>query len=245
DYEIQEQIGKGGFATVFRAKNYKKNQDVAVKVINWQLMKERKFEEKVLQEIEIHSKLCHPNVIKLLDHFSYSDNIYLVLELCENDTVKRYLDENGKLSEREARDLLEQIVQGLLYLQSQNIVHRDIKPDNLLLTKDMQVVATRSSHGLEADCWALGCILYTLLVGSPPFDSGSAKNTVTQVVMKNPKIPSHVSRSASELIQNLLQKDPTRRMKLNDVLRHPFMSNYATRGRSSSSSSVNKVYCII
>uniref|UniRef100_A0A8D9EUT2 Serine/threonine-protein kinase SAK n=1 Tax=Cacopsylla melanoneura TaxID=428564 RepID=A0A8D9EUT2_9HEMI len=271
DYEIQEQIGKGGFATVFRAKNYKKNQNVAVKVINWQLMKERKFEEKVLQEIEIHSKLCHPNVIKLLDHFSYGDNIYLVLELCENDTVKRYLDENGKLSEREARDLLEQIVQGLLYLQSQNIVHRDIKPDNLLLTKDMQVkiadfglatqlttpddkhmtmcgtpnyispeVATRSSHGLEADCWALGCILYTLLVGSPPFDSGSAKNTVTQVVMKNPKVPSHVSRSASELIQNLLQKDPTRRMKLNDVLRHPFMCTYTSRGRSSSSSSLNK-----
>ncbi|KAI5741249.1 hypothetical protein M8J76_011793 [Diaphorina citri] len=272
DYEIQEQIGKGGFATVFRAKNYKKNQDVAVKVINWQLMKERKFEEKVLQEIEIHSKLCHPNVIKLLDHFSYSDNIYLVLELCENDTVKRYLDENGRLSEREARDLLEQIVHGLLYLQSQNIVHRDIKPDNLLLTEDMQVkiadfglaaqlstpddkhmtmcgtpnyispeVATRSSHGLEADCWALGCILYALLVGSPPFDSGSAKNTVTQVVMKNPKIPSHISRSASELIQNLLQKDPTRRMKLNDVLRHPFMCSQ-TRGRSNSSSSANKKF---
>ncbi|KAI5707137.1 hypothetical protein M8J75_014935 [Diaphorina citri] len=272
DYEIQEQIGKGGFATVFRAKNYKKNQDVAVKVINWQLMKERKFEEKVLQEIEIHSKLCHPNVIKLLDHFSYSDNIYLVLELCENDTVKRYLDENGRLSEREARDLLEQIVHGLLYLQSQNIVHRDIKPDNLLLTKDMQVkiadfglaaqlstpddkhmtmcgtpnyispeVATRSSHGLEADCWALGCILYALLVGSPPFDSGSAKNTVTQVVMKNPKIPPHISRSASELIQNLLQKDPTRRMKLNDVLRHPFMCSQ-TRGRSNSSSSANKKF---
>lgn len=68
-------------------------------------MKERKFEEKVLQEIEIHSKLCHPNVIKLLDHFSYSDNIYLVLELCENDTVKRYLDENGRLSEREGKKL--------------------------------------------------------------------------------------------------------------------------------------------
>lgn len=272
DYEIQEQIGKGGFATVFRAKNYKKNQDVAIKVINWQLMKERKFEEKVLQEIEIHSKLSHPNVIKLLDHFSYSENIYLVLELCENDTVKRYLDENGRLSEREARDLVEQIVHGLLYLQSQNIVHRDIKPDNLLLTKDMQVkiadfglaaqlstpddkhmtmcgtpnyispeVATRSSHGLEADCWALGCILYTLLAGSPPFDSGSAKNTVTQVVMKNPKIPSHISRSASELIQNLLQKDPTRRMKLNDVLRHPFMSSHtSSQGRSRSSSNSKK-----
>lgn len=111
-------------------------------------------------------------------------------------------------------------------------------------------VATRSSHGLEADVWGLGCMLYTLLVGNPPFDTDAVKSTLTRVVMADYKVffqilppsyfiyiegvlrinsvvslqvPVHLSLEAQDLIDNLLKKNPRDRIKLQDILKHPFL----------------------
>lgn len=83
----------------------------------------------------------------------------------------------------------------------------------------------RSSHGLEADVWGLGCMLYTLLVGKPPFDTDAVKSTLTRVVMADYKIPSHLSANAKDLIDKLLKKNPKERIKLRDIVKHPFMSS--------------------
>ncbi|CAB0008306.1 unnamed protein product, partial [Nesidiocoris tenuis] len=85
-------------------------------------------------------------------------------------------------------------------------------------------VATRSSHGLEADVWSLGCMLYSLLVGRPPFDTDAVKSTLTKVVMADYQIPPGVSTEAKDLIDRLLKKNPTQRIRLREMLDHPFMT---------------------
>lgn len=85
-------------------------------------------------------------------------------------------------------------------------------------------VATRSSHGLETDVWSLGCMLYTLLVGKPPFETEAVKSTLTRVVMADYVIPSHLSDHAKDLIDRLLKKNPKERIPLREILQHPFIT---------------------
>ncbi|XP_025084941.1 serine/threonine-protein kinase PLK4-like isoform X2 [Pomacea canaliculata] len=84
-------------------------------------------------------------------------------------------------------------------------------------------VAKREAHGPEADVWSLGCMLYTMLVGKHPFDSGTIRDTLGQVIEAEYDLPSNLSPKASDLIQRLLRENPAERLPLKDVLRHPFM----------------------
>lgn len=84
-------------------------------------------------------------------------------------------------------------------------------------------VASRGSHGLEADVWGLGCLLYTLLVGKPPFETQGVKSTLTRVVMDDYRLPSYLSPEAKDLIDSLLQKNPKDRIGLEQILEHPFI----------------------
>ncbi|KAK3930879.1 Serine/threonine-protein kinase PLK4 [Frankliniella fusca] len=257
DYEVGHFLGKGGFATVHKARCKKTGLEVAIKMIDKTLMRAAGMVNRVKQEVSIHSRLKHPAVLELYTFFEDSNYVYLVLELCHNGELQRYLKKHDRiLSEDEASHILSQIVQGLLYLHSHKILHRDMSLSNLLLTSKMQVkiadfglatqlnrpdekhltmcgtpnyispeVATRSSHGLEADVWGLGCMLYTLLVGHPPFDTDAVKSTLTRVVMADYKMPSHLSPEAQDLIDQLLKKNPGDRIKLHAILKHPFLSN--------------------
>lgn len=84
-------------------------------------------------------------------------------------------------------------------------------------------IATRSAHGLESDVWSLGCMLYTLLVGKPPFDTDTVKNTLNKVVLADYEMPTFLSGEAQNLIHQLLRKNPAERLSLSSVLDHPFM----------------------
>ncbi|XP_077477260.1 serine/threonine-protein kinase PLK4 isoform X2 [Stigmatopora argus] len=91
-------------------------------------------------------------------------------------------------------------------------------------------VATRSAHGLESDIWSLGCMFYTFLKGHPPFDTNTAKHTLSKVVIGHYEMPANVSPQARDLIHRLLQKDPAHRLGLSEVLDHPFMTRRAPGG---------------
>lgn len=254
-YEKLELLGKGGFACVYHAQCRRTGRQVAIKEIDIWTMKKQNMIDRVRQEVTIHNQLKHPSVLELYTFFEDGKNVYLVLELCYNGELLQYLKRNGnKLSEIEARYIIKQVVEGLLYLHKHNIVHRDMTLTNLLLTKDMRVkiadfglatqlnskdekhmtmcgtpnyispeVATRSSHGLETDLWGLGCLLYTLLVGHPPFDTDAIKSTLTKVVMSDFSLPNYLSNKAKDLINCLLRKNPRDRIDLQDVLTHDFM----------------------
>ncbi|XP_063233947.1 serine/threonine-protein kinase PLK4 isoform X2 [Bacillus rossius redtenbacheri] len=256
DYEVQDSIGKGGFAVVYKARCLKTGNEVAIKKIDSERMRAANMVARVLQEVEIHSRLKHPSIVELYTFFEDKHHVYLVLELCHNGAFQNYLKAKGTLSDLEASRVVREVVEGVLYLQSHNIAHRDLSLSNLLLTSDMRVkiadfglatqlarssekhytmcgtpnfispeVATRCSHGLETDVWAIGCMLYTLLVGRPPFDSSGVQSTLTRVAMDLHKVPAHISPDAKDLIDLLLRKNPEDRIKLPDILTHPFMKH--------------------
>lgn len=161
------------------------------------------------------------------------------------------------LTEAETASVLMQVVNGLLYLKSNNILHRDMSLSNLLLTNDLKVkiadfglatqltqadekhttlcgtpnyispeVASRAAHGLPVDVWGLGCMMYTLLVGKPPFDTDGIKSTLTRVVMVDYIVPNYLSIEAKDLLNRLLKKNPSDRIHIDEVLTHPFMLKY-------------------
>lgn len=214
DVNWQRPLGKGGFATVYKARCKNTNNYVAIKMIDKEKMHKSGMANRVRQEVTIHSQLKHPSILELFTFFEDVNFVYLVLELAHNGELHRYLRDHKKImNEIEAATILKQVVDGLLYLHSHRIVHRDISLSNLLLTADMKVkiadfglatldqpggekhmtlcgtpnyispeVASRASHGLAVDVWGLGCLLYTLLVGKPPFDTDAVKSTLARVV---------------------------------------------------------------
>lgn len=108
-------------------------------------------------------------------------------------------------------------------------------------------VVSRSSHGLEVDVWGLGCMLYTILVGRPPFDTQAVKSTLTRVVMADYEIPQYLSSEAKHLIDSLLKKNPKDRIKLDQIINHPFMKRYenllnSTSGAGAGTSSDSGVH---
>eukprot|EP00090_Calanus_glacialis_P002905 TRINITY_DN12122_c0_g1_i4.p1 TRINITY_DN12122_c0_g1~~TRINITY_DN12122_c0_g1_i4.p1 ORF type:complete len:895 (-),score=358.86 TRINITY_DN12122_c0_g1_i4:158-2842(-) len=255
NYQVANLLGKGGFASVFKATCINNGLEVAIKMVDKQQMKMSGMNERVRQEVAIHSRLKHPAILELLTFFEDENYVYLVLELCHNGELARFQKQNNVVfTEPQARSVFDQVVSGLIYLHSHGIMHRDLTLANLMLTSDMKIkigdfglatklvtpgerhvtmcgtpnfispeVATRSSHGLEADVWGLGCLIYTMLVGKPPFDTAGVRSTLTKVVMADYSLPEHLTAEVKDLISNLLKKNPTERIRLRDISSHPWM----------------------
>ncbi|XP_066955543.1 serine/threonine-protein kinase PLK4 isoform X2 [Macrobrachium rosenbergii] len=256
EYDVSEQLGKGGFAVVYRARCRNTGQEVAIKKIDKGKIAAGGLINRVRQEVTIHSQLSHPAILKLYAFFEDQLFVYLALELCHKGELQKYIRSLGRvLTEDEVREYLRQIVSGMLYLHSHSIMHRDLTLSNLLLDSQGRIkiadfglatqlqrpddrhttmcgtpnyispeVATRSSHGLESDVWSLGCMLFIMLVGHPPFDGHGVKESIfTRVVIGDYKIPSYVSANARSLISDCLQKNPRERIKLQTIPQHPFM----------------------
>ncbi|CAG5122556.1 unnamed protein product [Candidula unifasciata] len=140
NYEVRHLLGKGGFACVYSGYDKVKKIEVAIKMIEQKKIKSGHLYNRVKQEVAIHFRLKHPSVLELYDVFQDSNYVYLILELCHNGQMQQYLDTHSKtLTEDEARAVMHQVIEGILYLHSHGIVHRDLSLANLLLTKDMHV----------------------------------------------------------------------------------------------------------
>ncbi|XP_065359321.1 serine/threonine-protein kinase PLK4 [Calliphora vicina] len=141
EYEVMNLLGKGGFASVYKARCLKTQQLVAIKMIDKKLIQGAAMANRVRQEVEIHSRLKHPSVLELYTFFQDVNYVYLVLELAQNGELQRYMKQvmRRAMSEPEAASILRQVVAGLLYLHSHQIMHRDISLSNLLLSEDMHI----------------------------------------------------------------------------------------------------------
>lgn len=138
-YKRHEELGRGGFAVVYRVTNFLTGEDYALKAIPKEKVSKPKKLSKLRSEISIQKSLNHPNLLKSYDTFEDTLNYYIVLELCPNNSVKDRIKAAGRLSEDETASILKDVIQGLIYLHDNQIIHRDLKPENFLFGKDGNV----------------------------------------------------------------------------------------------------------
>ena len=135
-YEILERIGTGGMAIVYKAKCHRLNRLVAVKILKSDLAQDEDFRRRFNAESQAVAQLSHPNIVSVYDVSKGGDIEYIVMELIDGITLKQYMEKRGQLNWRESLHFITQIMRGLSHAHSRGIIHRDIKPHNILVLRD-------------------------------------------------------------------------------------------------------------
>ena len=138
-YEILEVIGTGGMAIVYKAMDHRLNRQVAVKVLKNDLAQNADFRRRFHDEAQAVAMLSHPNIVSVYDVSHDGDAEYIVMELIDGITLKQYMERRGQLNWREALHFITQIMKGLGHAHSRGIIHRDIKPHNIMILRDGSV----------------------------------------------------------------------------------------------------------
>ena len=248
-YHLEREIGRGGMATVYLARDQKHPRKVAVKVLHPELAAAI-GPARFAREIEIAARLTHPHILTLIDSGESDGFLYYVMPFVEGESLEARLEREGRLSPADAVRLIGQVASALDYAHSQGVIHRDIKPANILLSAGQAIVAdfgvarAVESAGAErltgtgmalgtptymspeqafgedsvdgrADVYAMGCVLYEMLVGRPPFEAASPQALLAQHAMRVaprlrtllPELPLFLDRAVSRA----LAKEPDER----------------------------------
>ena len=190
-------------------------------------------------------------------YFEDSDAVYILLELCQNQSLNELLRRRKRLHELEVMYYTKQIVEVLGYLHKSRVIHRDLKLGNLMINDAMElklgdfglatkldfdgerkrticgtpnyiapeVLEGKNGHSYEVDIWSLGVIIYTLIIGKPPFETSNVKTTYDKIRKNIYRFPEHIAISdqAQDLITWILNGDPTNRPTLDDIKQHRFL----------------------
>ena len=138
-YEILERIGTGGMAIVYKAKCHRLNRLVAIKILKSDLAQNEEFRRRFNAESQAVAQLSHPNIVSVYDVSRGGDMEYIVMELIDGITLKQYMEKRGQLNWRESLHFITQIMRGLSHAHSRGIIHRDIKPQNIMVLRDGSV----------------------------------------------------------------------------------------------------------
>ena len=141
-YEIISRIGSGGMSDVYKATDLKLNRAVAIKVLKSEFSSEKNFVSKFRMEAQSAAGLAHPNIVNVYDVGEDRGVHYIVMELVEGITLKKYIERKKKLEIRESIEVAMQVARGIEAAHKQHIIHRDIKPQNIMISRDGKVKVT-------------------------------------------------------------------------------------------------------
>ncbi len=253
-YLILRKLGRGGMGVVYQARHKEMNRQVVIKVINRALLDRPDTLERFHREVRAAALLSHPNIVAAYDAERVGDSHMLVMEFVPGQSLAEVLQKKGPLPIANACNYMRQVALGLQHAHKHNMVHRDIKPQNLMLTPKGQVkildfglakvVSERGmSEGLtpsdacmgtpeyiapeqaknartadiRADLYSLGCTLYYLLAGRPPFREDTWMNTVLAHIQKVPRplpeLRPEVPAELWQVVARLMAKKPAQRFQ--------------------------------
>lgn len=141
-YEILDKIGTGGMSDVYKAKDQKLNRFVAVKVLKQEFSENKNFVSKFRVEAQAAAGLMHPNIVNVYDVGEENGIHYIVMELVEGITLKKYIEKKVRLTTKEAISIAIQVAMGIEAAHNNHIIHRDIKPQNIIISKEGEVKVT-------------------------------------------------------------------------------------------------------
>ena len=260
-YTKRRFLGKGGFAKCYELICKDNKKVFAAKMIQKSNIKTPRQKQKLRSEIKIHKSCHHSHVVAFEHDFEDSEYVYILLELCENQTLNEIHHRRKTFTELEVQCYMIQLIKALKYLHSHRIIHRDLKLGNLFLNDKMELkvgdfglatkldydgerkkticgtpnyiapeVISSLGHSFEVDIWAIGIIIYTLLIGKPPFETRDVKITYDKIKKAEFYFPqnSKISNSAKNLIKKILVVDPNQRPSLNEILFDEFFNQGIT-----------------
>ena len=253
-YKKNAFLGRGAFGKCFQITDMKNGKVYAGKFVSKEVVKKHKMKEKLIQEICIHGKLNHSHIVAFYGFFEDKNYVYIVLELCQKRSMAELMKRRKSITEPEVRYYLKQVLSAVQYLHENSIIHRDLKLGNFFINNEMKVkigdfgLATRiesgerkktlcgtpnyiapevlekNGHGLEVDVWSIGCIIFTLLVGKPPFEANTLEETCRRILQCKYSVPLTVSTYAKDLIERILVKNPSIRPTVNDLIKDQFFT---------------------
>ncbi|XP_035208401.1 aurora kinase C-like isoform X1 [Stegodyphus dumicola] len=252
DFDIGLPLGRGKFGHVYMAREKQSEFIVALKIIFKSDVQLHDVEHQVRRECEIQSHLRHRNILRLYGYFYDEKRIYLVLEYAPGGELYKKLRKCKYFDEKTTAMYIFKIAQALKYCHSKNVIHRDVKPENLLLGRDGEVklsdfgwavqdptfrrntlcgtldylapeVLRNQTYDEKVDAWCLGVLCFEFLVGRPPFQARNTATTFDLIRKTNLIFPSSMTVGAKNFILKLLKKNPAERMSMDEVLNDPWL----------------------
>lgn len=235
-YEIIDRVGSGGMADVYNGKDLRLNRNVAIKILKQEYSNDAKFVSKFRAEAQSVAGLSHPNVVNVYDVGEDDNLYYIVMELVEGITLKKFIEKKGRLEINEAIGIGIQIAQGIEEAHKNHIIHRDIKPQNIIISREGKVKVTdfgiakaatsntitsnamgsvhyispeqaRGGYSDEkSDIYSLGVTIYEMLLGKVPFEGESTVSVAFAHVHEEAAHLNDVDASIPRSLSRIVQK---------------------------------------
>ncbi|KAJ6602259.1 hypothetical protein B0H10DRAFT_2178892 [Mycena sp. CBHHK59/15] len=228
DYQLGDSLGKGAFGQVYRALNWATGETVAVKEIQLSNIPKGELGE-IMSEIDLLKNLNHANIVKYKGFVKTRDYLYIILEFCENGSLHNISKRFGKFPESLVAVYISQVLEGLMYLHDQGVIHRDIKGANILTNKDGTVKL--ADFGVASNTTSVndGAVVGSPYWMAPEVIEQSGATTASDIwsvgcVDDCPPIPEGASPIVKDFLYHCFQKDCNLRISAKKLLRHPWMA---------------------